>query len=564
MKTFFKLALVVALLSTLNSQLPTALAQGTAFTYQGRLNDGVAPANGIYDLRFTVFDAAVGGFQVPWVTNFATVVSNGLFTATLDLGNVFYGDPRWLEIAVRTNGGGGFTILDPRQALTPTPYAIFAGGASNLIGAVSSANLAGTYSQAVTLNNPGNVFTGNGGGVTNVNAAQLNGLNSTNFWKLGGNNVAAGQFLGSINNQPVEIRVNNVRALRLESDGAGLDAPNVIGGSSANNVVAGNYGSTIAGGGRVGYPNSIDAGWATIGGGYGNTIQTNAGNSTIGGGVGNTIQTNATYSTIGGGGGNTIQNDAADSTIGGGFVNSIAANAFASTIGGGYLNTIQTNAFQSTIGGGIFNTIQTGAVNSTIGGGYYNIIQTGAVNSTIGGGFGNTNGGFDATVPGGGLNAALGDFSFAAGRQAKAIHQGAFVWADSTLADFSSTAQNQFAVRANGGVLLNMGANNLEIASGGLKATGAGINTGTFAFTQRAVGTNTSGNITTIYNPICDNNPNAILLVTHNYSADTNSASAYNLKVVGVYYNGSRWTIFNEDQTAMALGRAFNVLIVKP
>ena len=31
-----------------------AFAQGTAFTYQGRLNDGGNPANGIYDLRFTV------------------------------------------------------------------------------------------------------------------------------------------------------------------------------------------------------------------------------------------------------------------------------------------------------------------------------------------------------------------------------------------------------------------------------------------------------------------------------------------------------------------------------
>jgi len=69
---------------------------------------------------------------------------------------------------------------------------------------------------AVTLNNAGNSFSGsyagNGAGVTNVNAAALNGLNATNFWQLGGNNVAAGQFLGSTNNQPLEIRVGGVRA----------------------------------------------------------------------------------------------------------------------------------------------------------------------------------------------------------------------------------------------------------------------------------------------------------------------------------------------------------------
>ena len=34
-----------------------ALAQGTAFTYQGRLNDGGNPANGSYDLRFALYDA---------------------------------------------------------------------------------------------------------------------------------------------------------------------------------------------------------------------------------------------------------------------------------------------------------------------------------------------------------------------------------------------------------------------------------------------------------------------------------------------------------------------------
>ena len=38
--------------------------------------------------------------------------------------------------------------------------------------------------------------------------------------------------------------------------------------------------------------------------------------------------------------------------------------------------------------------------------------------------------------------------SFAAGNRAKALHTGSFVWADSTYADFASTAANQFLVRA--------------------------------------------------------------------------------------------------------------------
>ena len=58
-----------------------------------------------------------------------------------------------------------------------------------------------------------------------------------------------------------------------------------------------------------------------------------------------------------------------------------------------------------------------------------------------------------ATVPGGLFNVAGGQYSFAAGQHAKAVHDGSFVWADSTTAaDFASTASNQFLVRASGGV----------------------------------------------------------------------------------------------------------------
>src|SRR4051794_21009010 len=82
-------------------------AQSTAFTYQGRLQEGAAPANGSYDLRFALFDAMVSGTQQGSArTNSATALSNGLFTVTLDFGNQFPGADRWLEIAVRTNGVG--------------------------------------------------------------------------------------------------------------------------------------------------------------------------------------------------------------------------------------------------------------------------------------------------------------------------------------------------------------------------------------------------------------------------------------------------------------------------
>jgi hypothetical protein len=104
-----------------------ASAQGTAFTYQGRLNDGASPANGRYDLQFTIYDALSGGIQIAGpLTNANLAVSNGLFTALLDFGaGPFTGQTRWLEIGVRTNGiPSNFAILSPRQELTPVPYAL--------------------------------------------------------------------------------------------------------------------------------------------------------------------------------------------------------------------------------------------------------------------------------------------------------------------------------------------------------------------------------------------------------------------------------------------------------
>src|SRR5207244_3020673 len=167
------------LLSTLNPQLSTLFAQGTAFTYQGQLKDGFAPANGSYDLMFKLFDAFAGGNQVgPTRTNSPTAVSDGLLTATVDFGANFPNADRWLEIAVRTNGAGAFSTLTPRQPITAAPYAITAG---NLTGTVSATGLSGTYSSAMTLNNVYNSFTGNGSGLTDVNAATLGGMSSTHY-----------------------------------------------------------------------------------------------------------------------------------------------------------------------------------------------------------------------------------------------------------------------------------------------------------------------------------------------------------------------------------------------
>lgn len=120
-------------------------AQNTAFTYQGHLNDNGRPANGIYDFTFQAFDAPVAGNSTGGTANIiGTAVTDGAFTALVDLGSSpFTGPARWLEIRVSTNGAGNFVTLVPRQALTPSPYAIYASTAGTVPnGAISKTHLA--------------------------------------------------------------------------------------------------------------------------------------------------------------------------------------------------------------------------------------------------------------------------------------------------------------------------------------------------------------------------------------------------------------------------------------
>jgi hypothetical protein len=83
---------------------------------------------------------------------------------------------------VRANGGSGsFTILSPRQALTPAPYAITAATisgtlpASQLAGTLPSPQFGGVYTSAVVLSNAANSFVGDASGATNLQAANLTG-----------------------------------------------------------------------------------------------------------------------------------------------------------------------------------------------------------------------------------------------------------------------------------------------------------------------------------------------------------------------------------------------------
>ena len=416
----------LVLLSTLNPQLATVSAQGTAFTYQGRLNDGGNPANGLYDIQFGAYDALTNGNLVGGlVTNTAVAVSNGHFTTTIDFGaGVFSGQPLWLDLAISTNGAGAFGAVSPRQPLTPSPYAIFS----------SSAGSAGIATTAQTVS-AGVISPASFGPAAAPSAGQVLGFSGTQLvwqdpviggnsggWSLTGNlgTSAGANFLGTLDSKPLELRVAGTRALRLEPDAASSGAPNVIGGSSANSAAGGVLGAAISGGGAANlsgspYPNSVTANFGSIGGGVNNVAA-------------------GQYARVGGG----FQN---------------LASGYISTVGGGAYNDAITN--EASVLGGAYNLAS--GVGSTVGGGGYDgttghgNLASGPV-SFVGGGIANTAEGYASTVAGGGYNYAAGDYSFAAGGGAQALHRGAFVWADSQVGWFASQANDQFLIRAAGGV----------------------------------------------------------------------------------------------------------------
>src|SRR3984893_9180226 len=74
-------------------------------------------------------------------------------------------------------------------------------------------------------------------------------------------------FVGTTDNQPLEIHVDGARVMRFEpvilrGNSTNDSAPNVVGGDASNNIATGAQGSTIGGGGttlHIALPNSAEA-----------------------------------------------------------------------------------------------------------------------------------------------------------------------------------------------------------------------------------------------------------------------------------------------------------------
>lgn len=314
LKCFVYLAVVFIVMAVCTA----GLAQGVpnSITYQGKLTDsGGNPLSGDHSMQFKLWSEETGGY-VLWDSGTLTVpVNAGLFTVTL-------GTPSNAITPYEMRTGGAWietkvgTETLPRVKLTSTPFALRAGDlALPYCGSITNLNVAfqvinsgmgdsvwgtayGTGTAGVfKIINPSNTKPALHASTTGTGpAAKFDGL------------VEASR-LGTMDNQPLEFRVWQTRALRIEP---GDRCPNIIGGHRDNRAEPGAYGATIGGGGLDANRNRVTNPFGTVSGGLGNTAgetstvgggRTNTASApgdTVGGGISNTAS--GGYSTVGGAG----------------------------------------------------------------------------------------------------------------------------------------------------------------------------------------------------------------------------------------------------------------------
>lgn len=337
-------------------------------SYQGILTDPVGnPApNGNYSMTFRIYEVVSSGAAL-WTETQTINVTDGIFNAILGKVNpltLAFDKPYWLGLSV--DGGAE---LAPRTELTAAAYSLSAAA---------------------------------GGGGASWNLAGNSGTNP------------ATNFLGTTDNQALELRTNSQRALRIEPN---AESPNLIGGFSGNSVDAGAKGATIGGGGNSGSNNRATGDYGKIGGGQDNIAGDSTGttkdstHATIGGGQNN--RAHGKHSTIGGGDGNRATNR--EATVAGGTKNT--ASGRNATVGGGYNN--KASADTATVSGGSFN-IAAGTYDAVSGG------KSNAANggyATVSGGKSNVANGAYATVSGGDTNGATAAHATVGGGQSNGAIQ---------------------------------------------------------------------------------------------------------------------------------------------
>ena len=298
--------------------------------YQGRVVAGGTNLSGPGQFKFALIGTNQAGAAVTLWSNDGSgatrgepaaavtlPVDNGLFAVLL--GDAALPNMRAIPATVFTNsdvrlrvwfseGAGVFEALAPDQRIAAVGYAMMAAAAVTVVdGTVSNAKLApgavtgdklapGAVSaehlvsgQVVkSLNSlKDDVMLVAGANITlstNGNALQIaagGGATNAAGWSLTGNSGVAGGFLGTLDNQPLEIKVGNSRVWRFEPTWTGTGplrqsaAANSVGGYRGNLASNGVMGAFIGGGGASSVLssmlNTVGGDFSVVGGGAANT-----------------------------------------------------------------------------------------------------------------------------------------------------------------------------------------------------------------------------------------------------------------------------------------------------
>lgn len=561
------LALGIAGLLTALSALSAPLGNG--FTYQGRLNDSGAPANGVYDFVFSLYSSPTNDVPIySGVLNDNVTVTNGLFTTLIDFGtNLFQGEELWLEVGVRPGDEtGDVNLLQPRHRIAAAPYAHYARRAAVADVANSVAKVEWSAIQNVPAPGPG----------IQLNDEDQLGLR---FGGTGFSEMAArsdhdhfGQeWYGTANGA-------GLHAHNFKTNGIGIWGRNDAGGSGFHPAAgAGVFGDSATAPGVTGFSASGPGvyGWSLAQTGVQDGVKGDS-RSTTGRGVAGyasaTTGSNAgVYGETASTSGTAVRGHATattGTTYGGRFSNlspnGQALHATSDRSGVASFNIANRNNSATALdvrtdGMGIAARITSGASTNAVP-----VVQ--AVHLGHGDGL--------AATAGGQGNAGnfklLSDFTNNAAVMATGFGKARGLRAVSTTGEALRAESSGTAIYAKS----EPDGTALALDGGAIRVKGAGINTPTAVFIHRCTSDNLvsspGGNtITVIDHPMCNGNPNAILFVTPRINLN-NFTGYYTYEDFAIAWspNRNRWVLLNtsilDKLGDFDVGDTFNVMVVLP
>lgn len=442
---------VAGVAAALSASVARGQALDATFSYQGRIEVNGSAPTGLYDMTFRLFDAPTGGNQVGFAGFGNVQVNDGLFNLPVNFGDAAFtpGQSRWVEIAVRAPADPAYTTLSGRQKLNATPFASvsrfpWTPGANGLT-ATFNGNFVGINRQnALSSNEVFGIRTNFGGTNYGGMYIQTDSAQGKPFYgyNTGNTNTAWTYLDGASGSWRLFLGGDRVTVTGTGDTGIGTTTP------GAKLDVAGDL--RISAEGALQFPDRMVAEY----GFFRNEFETKFSAGIFSFESPNIILGNFEFIPLGGGSlvtGKVIGDGATGGFIGGG-------GSFRTFQGVPIVGSQVIYDNFGTIAGGSSNTVGTNDGDP--------FTQTGG---TVSGGLQNIASGAYATVPGGELNHANGDFAFAAGRRAKANGPGMFVLSDSNDFDFGGTGSNAMFARFTNGYFFYTGVNGSGVPNAGAR-----------------------------------------------------------------------------------------------